>query len=90
MEKKWKWFVYIIECLDETYYTGMTWNPSTRFEQHLSKLGSRYTAKHGIKKLVYLEEHTELEITRRREIQIKGWNKKKKEKLINGEWKKEW
>ncbi len=87
---KWKWFVYIIECLDNTYYTGMTWKPETRFEQHISKLGGKYTAKHGVKKLVYLEEHDNIENARKREIQIKDWSKEKKQKLINGEWKKEW
>lgn len=23
---KWKWYVYIIECNDGLYYTGVTWN----------------------------------------------------------------
>ncbi|MBU4016800.1 GIY-YIG nuclease family protein [Patescibacteria group bacterium] len=88
--KQWKWYVYIIKCLNNTYYTGITWNPNIRYEQHLSKFGSKYTAKHGIKKLAYLEEHTNLETARQREIQIKNWNQEKKEKLIKGEWKKEW
>ncbi len=82
--------MYILECKDGTYYTGMTWNPSQRFDQHISKLGGKYTAKHGVKKLAYLEEHTDLEQTRRREKQIKNWNQEKKRKLINGEWNKEW
>jgi len=87
---QWKWYVYIIECKDRTYYTGMTWNPSLRFDQHLSKLGGKYTAKHGVKKLVYLEEHTDFEAARQREKQIKNWSQDKKEKLINGQWNKEW
>ena len=88
--KKWKWYVYIIECLDGFYYTGCTWNISRRVEQHISQLGSKYTAEHGFKKLVYFEEHNDLEIARMREIQIKDWNRKKKEKLIKGEWKGNW
>jgi len=90
MNKQWKWYVYIIECLDKTYYTGLTWKPEIRYEQHLSKFGSKYTAKHGVKKLVYLEEHANLEEARIRERQIKDWSQKKKQKLISGEWKKEW
>lgn len=86
----WRWFVYIIECSDGTYYTGLTWNPSNRFDQHISKLGSKYTQEHGVKKLVYLEEHEDLEVARGREIQIKDWSQKKKEKLINGDWRKDW
>jgi len=88
--KEWKWYVYILECLDGTYYTGLTWNPSNRFDQHLSKLGSKYTKKHGVKELVYLEGHTDLEVARKREIQIKDWSQKKKQMLINGELKKDW
>lgn len=90
MRKQWKWFVYIIECLDKTYYTGLTWNPDIRYQQHLSKFGGRYTSKHGVKKLAYLEEHTDLEIARKREKQIKDWSQKKKLKLINGEWSSDW
>jgi predicted GIY-YIG superfamily endonuclease len=37
-----------------------------------------------------LEEHEDLEVARKREIQIKNWSQEKKEKLINGEWKKDW
>lgn len=88
MQKKWKWYVYIIECLDKSYYVGMTWKPEIRLEQHLSGFGSKYTAKHGVKKLVYLEEYENLEEARLREKQLKGWTRIKKEKLITGKWGK--
>lgn len=86
----WKWYVYIIECLDNTFYTGLTWKPEIRYEQHLIKFGSKYTAKHGVKKLAYLEEYTDLNNAKMREKQIKNWSQKKKLKLIQGIWKKEW
>lgn len=76
---KWKWFVHIIECNDGSYYTGRTWNPNIRYEQHLTKFGSRYTAEHGIKRLAYLEEHENFETATMREKQIKGWTREKKE-----------
>jgi putative endonuclease len=63
---------------------------ANRLEQHLSGLGSKYTGKHGVKKLVYYEEHDDLEVARMREKQIKDWSQEKKRKLILGEWKKEW
>jgi len=83
----WKWFVYILECTDGTYYTGCTWSISNRLEQHASGLGSKYTATHGFKNLVYAEEHDDFETALQREQQIKKWSQKKKEKLIRGEWK---
>lgn len=87
---KWKWFVYIIECLDGSYYTGKTWKPELRYEQHLSGLGSKYTAGHGIKRLAYMEEHDSFESASLREKQIQGWTRKKKENLIKRVWGKDW
>ena len=84
----WKWYVYIIRCLDKSYYTGMTWKPDQRWTQHLSGLGSKYTGKHGVDSCVYLEEYEDLEQARLREKQIKGWTRIKKEKLISGKWGK--
>lgn len=86
--EQWKWYVYIIECKDETYYTGMTWKPDIRWTQHLSGLGSKYTAKHGTKRVVHMEEYENLGEARLRERQIKDWSREKKQKLINGEWRK--
>ena len=85
---KWKWYVYILKCQDKSYYTGLTWKADLRWIQHLSSFGSRYTSKHKPKKLVYLEEYDNLEQARKREKQIKGWTRIKKEKLIKGEWGK--
>jgi len=86
--ENWKWYVYIVECMDGTYYTGMTWNYDIRGNQHLLGKGSRYTAKHGFKKLVYVEEFEDLDEARAREKQIKDWSQTKKKKLISGEWGK--
>ena len=44
--QKWKWFVYIIECKDGLYYTGLTWNIDNRIEQHFVHQGSKFTKKH--------------------------------------------
>jgi len=90
LKKNWKWYVYIIKCKDGTYYTGLTWRPHLRLDQHISGLGGKYTAKHGVDKLVYAEEHTDLAVARRRERQIKDWNQTKKRKLISGEWSSQW
>ena len=85
---QWKWYVYIIECTDKSYYTGLTWKPDNRWIQHLTGLGSKYTSNHKPERVVYMEEYEDLEQARRREKQIKGWSRIKKEKLINGEWGK--
>lgn len=84
----WKWYVYIVECLDSTYYTGMTWNYYQRDIQHAVGMGSKYTSQHGYKATVYVEEFDILEEARLREKQIKSWSQFKKKKLISGEWSK--
>ena len=86
---KWKWFVYIIECRDNSYYVGRTWRVDVRLDQHLSKLGGGYTAKHGVKKLVYVEEYESFEEAALREKQLKGWTREKKENLIHVKWSKQ-
>ena len=50
MAKQWKWYVYIVECLDGLYYTGITWDLNERMQQHASGKGSKFTGKHGFKK----------------------------------------
>lgn len=75
--------MYILELKNGLYYTGMTWSPVIRFEQHLSGLGSKFTAKYGVNRMVYLEEHDDIEVARMREIQIKDFSRKKKKELIS-------
>lgn len=81
----WRWFVYIIECKDGLYYTGMTRNLAKSFEQHLFGNGSKFTHKHVANKFVYYEEFNNIDDARKRELRIKDWSRKKKKKLINVE-----
>lgn len=85
---QWRWYIYIIQCKDKSYYVGLTWQPDSRWTQHLSGFGAEYTKLHKPEKVVYLEEYDDLEEARMREKQLKGWTRKKKEKLIKGEWRK--
>ncbi|MGI6370929.1 MAG: GIY-YIG nuclease family protein [Patescibacteria group bacterium] len=79
--RKWKWYVYIIECKDHLYYTGMTYSIEKRMDQHFFGKGSRFTARHGYGKLRYFEEFDNIYDARERERQIKDYSRKKKEKL---------
>lgn len=75
--------MYIIECLDGFYYTGITWNLSQRLEQHRVGKGSSFTQRHGFKRLRYVEEFNDLLEARQREVQLKDFNRKKKEAIFN-------
>jgi len=37
------WFLYLIECADDSVYTGITNDVAARFDQHASGKGARYT-----------------------------------------------
>ena len=51
--KKGEWFVYILKCSDNTYYTGITKNITRRIIEHGTNKGAKYTRQRGPFKLVY-------------------------------------
>lgn len=77
----WQWSVYIIECKDGYYYTGMTYNLEKRLEQHKIGKGSKFTMEHGFKELKYCEIFDNILSARQRESQLKDFSRKKKEAL---------
>lgn len=77
--------VYILQCSDVTYYVGCTNDLGRRIKQHNeSKWGAHYTKIRRPVKLLYSEEFKTLVEARRREREIKGWRRVKKEALIRG------
>lgn len=51
------WFVYVLQCADDTLYTGVTTNVARRVEEHnTSPKGAKYTRVRRPVSLVYLEE----------------------------------
>ncbi len=77
--------MYILECVDGSYYTGSTWELERRLGEHQSGLGANYTAKRLPVKLVYCEEYDRVDDAFRREKQVQGWTHKKKLALIQGD-----
>jgi len=78
------YFVYILLCLDETYYTGSTNDVEKRFKDHLEGRGARYTKSHKPQKIIYQEEFIGKSDALKREAEIKSWTKAKKMDLIKG------
>lgn len=79
-------YVYILECSDGSYYTGVTSNLKTRLEKHYSGFyGSKsYTHSRRPVNLVFYAEFTNINIAIEKEKQIKKWSKAKKKALIEG------
>ena len=55
MRKQWKWYIYILLCKDDSYYTGKTWKAELRYDQHKSGLGGSYTKDMALKNLYVLK-----------------------------------
>ena len=73
-----------------TLYTGMTAFLAERGFQHREGTGSHFTAKYGVKLLVWYEHHDRIEIAIQREKNIKHWPRRWKIELIeqlNPDWK---
>lgn len=77
------YYVYILHCADDTFYTGMTSNLEARLAKHLHGADKRaYTYSRRPLKLVWSEEHPTKEAARAREKQIKILSRARKEKLV--------
>jgi len=77
-----KGYFYILECSNGELYSGSTIDLAYRFLQHQNGEGANFTWKHLPVKLVYLEIFETIELAFKREQQIHGWSRKKKEALI--------
>jgi len=77
--------VYIIRFLDNSLYIGQTNNLDERLKEHLDKntKSSKFSKDHGNFKLVYQEKYGSRLESMRREKQLKGWTRAKKEALIS-------
>jgi putative endonuclease len=76
---------YILLCSNGEYYVGSTTNMENRLNEHHKGRGCGFTKAHLPVKLVYTEEYLTIEQAYKRERQLHGWSRAKKEALINGD-----
>lgn len=83
------YYVYILKCSDETYYTGFTSNLNKRIIEHnIGKHKDSYTFSRRPLTLEFYAEFTNVNIAIETEKQIKKWSQAKKEALINSKFEK--
>lgn len=75
-------YVYILKCQNDYLYTGITRNLVKRVREHEDGTGSPVTKNRRPLKLVYVKGFETREEVARREKEIKGWRREKKEDLI--------
>lgn len=77
------WYLYILRCADDTFYTGITIDLNARLETHNSGKGARYTKARGPCELVYFEQcATERYQAMIRERAVKGLTRARKKALV--------
>jgi len=77
------WHVYIVQCSDDSLYTGISTDIARRILEHNnSKKGAKYTKTRRPVNLVYSEQHTDRSEASKREYYIKKLTRKDKLNLI--------
>lgn len=79
-------WVYILRCVDDSYYTGHTDDLGKRIGEHQAGLCGGYTASRLPVELVFSQDFPTREEALSAEQQIKGWSRKKKEAMMRGDW----
>ncbi|MFA6184798.1 MAG: GIY-YIG nuclease family protein [Candidatus Shapirobacteria bacterium] len=77
------YFLYILQCADQTLYTGITTNLDRRVKEHNnSKLGAKYTKVRRPVKLVYSQQFTDRSEASKEESRIKKLSRQQKLSLF--------
>lgn len=72
------WFVYLLECLDGSFYTGVTNSVEKRMQTHQSGKGSKYVKQKGFYRLLYTIRAVDKVDAMRMEYRIKRLEKNDK------------
>lgn len=76
--------VYIVECADGTFYTGITTDFERRLAEHNAGAGAKYTRSRCPVSPVFIEQHPDRSSASRREREIKLMTRRQKEELVAG------
>jgi len=81
-ERAVSWIAYMLECADNSLYTGITNNLDRRLAEHAAGKGAKYTKGRGPFRLVYRETCQDRAEASRRETAIKVLDRAKKRQLF--------
>ena len=76
------WFVYILRCSDDSFYTGITIDVERRTKQHNAGSASRYTRSRLPVHVEYQEPQATRSSALKPEAEIKAMSRREKEALI--------
>lgn len=76
------WYLYVLQCGDNTLYTGITNDLGRRIKQHNNGTASRYTRSRLPVTLTYQERCSGRSSALKKEYAMKQLSRKEKEKYI--------
>lgn len=79
------YWVYILECKDKTFYTGITTSPTARLSKHNKGIGAKYTRNRRPVRFIYLEQSSNRSEASKREYAIKQLTRQEKKDLVRSE-----
>ena len=86
-----KGYFYILTNKKKTVlYAGSTKNLKNRIREHEKGCQKGFTQKYNVNQLIYYEVFENIDMAKSREMEIKGWKREKKVRLIelkNKEWR---
>ncbi|MFA5147311.1 MAG: GIY-YIG nuclease family protein [Candidatus Omnitrophota bacterium] len=77
-----RFYVYIVECRDGTYYTGYTPDIENRIKLHNAGRGAKYTRDRRPVELIWKKEYKHFKRAFLEEKRIKGLTRAQKEELM--------
>jgi putative endonuclease len=81
------YYVYLLRCIDGTFYTGITNDVVRRYAEHCSGYNEKcYTHTRRPLRLVYAGEFDRPDDAIAFEKQVKGWSHKKKRAFAEQDW----
>jgi putative endonuclease len=78
-----QWFLYVVQCADDTLYCGVTTDVVRRVKEHnFSVLGAKYTRSRRPVVLLFVQEHGSRSLAQTAEFRFKKLSRFDKLKLI--------
>lgn len=75
--------LYLLQCSDNSLYTGITNDLENRLDAHMSGNGSKYVRARLPFDVVYTEELKNRSEASKREYEIKSWTREEKIEKLN-------
>lgn len=76
------WYVYLLQCSDNTFYCGVTTDLNRRLEEHNNSQGAKYTRNRLPVSIVWFSECSNRQHACQEEYRIKQLTRKQKKDLI--------